>query len=128
AHQTLAPNHSRPEDGHIRQILAPDQAVMPVTVPEVLILIPLVWLRRIVSNVLRRLGRDNRGALVEIKSDFALETNRNGKVIARRKVHRAPAGRSRRVDRPVDRWGVKCLAVGFGAEGLDVVKVSSICE
>ena len=44
AGQSASPDESGPEDGDIVDVLAPDQAVVPVAVAEVLISIPLIGL------------------------------------------------------------------------------------
>ena len=52
AHETFAPDFSRSEDRNVSQILAPNQAVVPMTVAKVLILVPFIWLRRIVLRTI----------------------------------------------------------------------------
>src|SRR5581483_3110079 len=51
AHQTFAPDGARPEDRNVCQVLAPNKTVMPMTVTEVLISIPLIWFGRIVLHI-----------------------------------------------------------------------------
>ena len=77
AHETFPPDHSRSKNRNVRQVLAPNQTVMPVGMTEILIGVPLVWFRRIVPRFLRRIGCDDRRALIEIQRDVALQVNRH---------------------------------------------------
>ena len=47
--QAFAPDQPRPNDGYIVDRFAPEQAVVPVTVAEVLELVPVVGLGRVIS-------------------------------------------------------------------------------
>ena len=94
---------------------------MPVTMSKILILVPLVRLRRIILRVARSVRGDNRRTLIEIQCDVAFEMNRNGQVISGRKVYRAANGRRRRIDRFVNGRSIKGLAVSGSTEGFHVV-------
>src|SRR3989442_10087087 len=75
AHQSTAPDTTRTENGNVLEVLAPNQTVVPVTVTEILISIPLIWLRRIVRDAFARLCRDNRRTLIEVERDIAFQMN-----------------------------------------------------
>ena len=49
ATQSFAPDAARAKNGNVKYFFAPDQAVVPVTVAEVLICIPLIGLGRIIT-------------------------------------------------------------------------------
>ena len=121
SHEAFAPDRSRPENGNIRQVLAPDQTVVPMAVTEILILIPLVWLRRIVLRTIGGRRRDDRRALIEIERDVAFEMNRHRQIISSREVNRAATRRGCGVDRLIDCGRVKRLAVTSSTEGFDVI-------
>src|SRR5205807_1227524 len=92
-----------------------------MAVTEVLILIPLIWLGWIILTVsILRIGSEDRGPLVEIQSDVALETDRETAIGAGRKEDRAAAGRGGRINCPVDRRRVHCLAVALCAKLLHI--------
>ena len=75
----------RPDDRHVLEADAPDQAVLPVAVAEVLVEVVLVRLRRVVASPLRRrLRREQRGARAELERDVALQADRVARVGARR--------------------------------------------
>jgi len=73
--QGLAPDRSWPEDRNVFKVFAPDEAVVKVTVAEVLELVPLVWLGRIVLGVFGGVGGDNRSPLIDVKRYVAFEVN-----------------------------------------------------
>src|SRR2546425_7731701 len=77
AHQSLSPDAARAEDRNVLEILSPYQTIVPMAVTEVLILIPLIWLGWIILTIsILRIGGDERGDLIEVQSDVALETGR----------------------------------------------------
>ena len=115
--QSLSPNPSWSKYGDVFQVLAPDQAVVPVAVTEVLILIPLVWFGRIVFAVaIARIGGENRRALIEIKSDIAFQTDRKRAIGARSKKDGATARRRCRVDGFVYSGAVESFSIALSAE------------
>src|SRR5262249_42196021 len=122
ANKTFAPNHSGAEDRYVHQVLSPDQAVVPVTVPEVLIFIPFIRFGRIILDLIRSVGRDNRCALIEIQRDIAFEMNRYRQVISCRKINGAASGGSRRLDAPVDRRSVEYFPIANRTKRFNVKK------
>src|SRR5206468_12085451 len=78
-------------DRNVLEVLAPDQAVVPVRMAEVLVLVPFVGLGIDVAMPFLRIGGDDRRALVEVEGDVALEMNRDWEVIAGREANRAGA-------------------------------------
>src|SRR5207237_5924650 len=77
AHKSLAVDESGAEYGNVFESLAPDEAVVPVAVSEVLILVPTVRLRRVVLAVaVSRVGGGYGRASVEVARDVAVQTNR----------------------------------------------------
>src|SRR5712692_2995021 len=97
-----------------------------MTVPKVLVLFPLVWLRRIVLHAVRRACGNEGGALIEIQSNVALEMNRNRKVIAGREAHRSTTSRGCHVNCFVDGRSVERLTIAGGAERFHVVNTCVI--
>src|ERR1039458_2487026 len=93
--KSLAMDQTRTEDGNILQVFSPKQAVMPVAVPKILVLVPLICLGRIVSSatVRRRIGGEDRRAMFEVQGDVALEMNWKTQVRARRELHLSATGR-----------------------------------
>ena len=72
--QALAINQPRPKDRDVFKANPPDQAVLPMAVAKVLIHVPLVVLRQIVSPIVFvRAGGEQPRALIQIKRDVALE-------------------------------------------------------
>src|ERR1700719_3299015 len=64
--QALAPNEPRPIDGNILQVLAPDQAIVPMAMTVILVLVPrLIRLRGIVGvgSAGRRIGAHDGGTI-----------------------------------------------------------------
>src|SRR5262249_14986071 len=81
AHRTFAVNQSRSKDGDILEVLAPDQTVVPMAVTKILILVPLIRLRRVVLSVaVFWIGGENRRAMIEIKRDVALQMDRKAAI------------------------------------------------
>src|ERR1044071_823578 len=95
---------------------------MPMAVAEILILVPLVWLWRIVFNVVRSVCRDNLRTLIHIERDVAVQMNRHGQIISGREINRAAASRDGRVDGFVYRLSVESVAVTGCAKRLNVVR------
>jgi hypothetical protein len=111
----------RPDDGHVLEPDAPDQAVLPVGVAKVLREVVLVRLRRIVAAPLRRRrGREQRSARAELERDAALQPDGVARVRARGQVHGAAPGTRRSLDGGVDRLRVEGLAVASRSEGTHV--------
>src|SRR5690348_5869873 len=85
AHQPAPPDTPRPKDRNIVKALAPDQAVVPVVVPEILIRLPsLLRLRVIVAARLplrERIGGNHDSALVQTQRDIALQPDGVAKVL-----------------------------------------------
>src|SRR5205814_6734117 len=103
AHKPLAPDEAGAEYRDVLDTIAPDEAVVPVAVAEVLILVPLVRLRQIVLAVaVARVCGEYGRALVEVERDVALEPNREGAVRARGEAHGAAARVGGGVNRAVD--------------------------
>jgi hypothetical protein len=121
--ESFAPDQSRPENRNIFEAFAPDQAVVEMTVPEILIVVPWIRLSGIVgwaAGTRRgRIRRDNRGAAIEINRDFALQMNRMAEIAAGGKIDGAAAGRSG-LDGFVHRVCVQPLPIARRAERADV--------
>src|ERR1035438_1161263 len=86
AAQTLAPDAARSGDGDVRNAVAPNQAVLEMAVTEVLVHVPLIGLGVIESagSVSRRIGRNDRCAVVQVQRDVALQSDGIGKIIDRK--------------------------------------------
>ena len=101
-------------------VLPPDQAIMPMVMAKVLIGLPgLVGLRRIVPGpgpVVRRIRREDRGTLVEIRGNHGPQSNRVACINTGREVHGGAALSACGFYRPVDRGRVDGLAVASGTE------------
>src|SRR2546421_5100294 len=76
SHQTAAPDAARPDDRNILEVLAPNQAVVPMCVTEIVVSVPCIRFGRIVLRSCSCFVGDDRGALIEINSDIALQVNR----------------------------------------------------
>src|SRR6185437_4566218 len=92
-----------------------------MAVTKVLILVPLVWLWRIVFNVVRSVCRDNLRTLIQIQRYVALQMNRHTQIIAGREINRAAASRGGRVDGFIYRLSVESVAVTGCPVSPDVV-------
>jgi len=107
---SAAVDHTRTQNGNILQVLAPDQAVMPVAVAEILVAIlvaPGIWFGGIVSGVPCRLCGHDYGSLTQVKCDIAFEMYGIAQVLACREVDGSASAGSRRIDRPVDRGSIE---------------------
>src|SRR5581483_7048965 len=83
ADETFAPDQAGPEDRNVFEALAPDQAVVPVAVTEVLkFAARRVRLGRVIGHAFGRGGGENRRALINVERDVALQANRDGEVSA----------------------------------------------
>ncbi len=116
ATETFAPDTTRPEDGHVVEVLAPQETIVPVIVTIVLIGLPrTLRLGRIVAAagcpLERHGGGQQRCTLIEVDSDIALEVNRVAGIRACGKQNRAPAGLLRRIDRALDGLCIQRLAI-----------------
>src|SRR4029077_16509583 len=101
AAQALSPNAPRPDDADILDALTPDEAVVPVTVSEVLILIPGVRLRRIVAAFCafcRRLSGHDRRARTQIEFNVALQMDRVAEIGSRGEAYRSATSSGGRFD------------------------------
>src|ERR1700746_1177066 len=120
--EAFAPDAAGAGDGKIGDILAPDQAVVPVAVAEVLKLVPGVGLRRIVTAACAGSGRiscnDGR-ARTEIQLDIALQTNRVAEIRSNRNGNRAATRSGCGINGLVDGVGVESFAVALSAERTD---------
>jgi hypothetical protein len=103
------------------QILAPDQRIMPVTVPTILICLKLVGLGGIVSAIRAGRAGDDGAAAVEIQNDVALEVDRKAEIFPRGEMHRAAPGGGGGFDGFVDRRRIDGDAIAFSAVIANVV-------
>src|SRR5262245_26194161 len=114
AGQSASPDESGPEDGDVVDVLAPDQAVVPVVMAKILKSFPrLIGFGRIVAgsgSVARGIGCQDRGALIKVERHGAGEAKRVARVGAGRDIYRTALGACRR-DGPVDRRRIYGLAV-----------------
>src|SRR5579884_1502158 len=121
ATQAFSPNETGAQDGKVVNLFADDQAVVPVAMAEILIMIPLVWFRCVVLTLRTSLAGDDGSSLIEIEGDVVLEMNRVAKIISSRKKNRTAAGCSRRFDRLVDRRCIDASSIAFRAESAHIV-------
>src|SRR5258705_12495209 len=77
--QPLPPDQARSKDSEVVDTFAPDQAVVPMVMPVVLIAFPwlfeLCWIIAASCSVERRTRRQNGGALLEVECNVALQPN-----------------------------------------------------
>lgn len=71
ADQSSAVNRAGAVDGDVVRVLAPDEAVVPVAVGEVLVVVARPRLRRVVAAAARGCGREDGGVLGEVQPDNA---------------------------------------------------------
>src|SRR4029077_19780912 len=112
--QPLTPDQARPQNRNVVQTFTPNQAVVPVIVPVILIVLPwLVRFRRIVTlrGIGCRIRRHNRRSLIQEKRHVTFQMNRVAKILSGSKVDGPTARGSRRLDRAIDRRRVERLAV-----------------
>ncbi len=85
-------NHPRPQYRHVLNIFPPDQAVVPMRMPEILkLILERPRLRRIVFPFINRPRSPNRRPLIQVNRHVALQMNRVTKISPRRKMHCPPA-------------------------------------
>ena len=122
AGEATSPDAPGPQHGDIMDVLAPDQAVMPVVVAEILKVLPRgIGFSRIVAgcrSLARGVGGQDRGTVVEIERHGALQA-KLARVGAGWDVHRTTFGACG-LDRPVDRRRIYRPAVANGAEATNV--------
>ena len=83
SYQSLSPDATGTKDRDVLEVLAPDQTVVPVTVTEVLILVPRVRLWQILFAVaVTWIGGEDRRALIDVERDVAFQANRKRAVSA----------------------------------------------
>src|SRR5439155_7267396 len=84
ARHAFAVDFSRPDDGDVFQVLAPDERVVPVAMAEVLVLLFAggVELGVVVVVAVFFAGADDGGALHQMKRDVAFEMDGDREVIA----------------------------------------------
>ena len=116
AAQPFAVDAAGPRDGDVLEVLAPDQAVVPVAVAEVLIRVARSRLGGVVAASTARVGGEQHRALVEVEADVAPEADRVAGVGAAGDDDGAAAGGGGGSDRAVDRVAVDRHAVALGAE------------
>src|SRR5256885_671552 len=103
------------DDRDVLQALAPDQAVVPMGVAEVLVHVGGIRLGRVVPRLpaIRARARGpptrDRGALTELERHFALEMNGETTIAPRRNTHYAAPRRAGRFDGPIDRGRINGL-------------------
>ena len=121
--QAPTPDQAGTENRDVVEILAPDQAVVPVAVTEVLIGVEGVRLGLVIAiggSGRQWVGRDQSCALVQIEADVTAQMHRMGQIVAGRKMDAAAPGRRRGIDRTIDRDGIERLTVADGAIVPDV--------
>jgi len=107
-------NQSRPDDCDVVDLVAPDQAVVPVVVPEILVFLPgPIRLCRIIAAGGCRL--DSRAGF-QVERHEAFQADGVARVSAGRDAHCAAASVGCRRDRRVHGWRVERLAVADCAE------------
>jgi len=122
AAETFAPDQSVAQDGKIVDVFAPDEAVVPVAVAEVLISIPGIGLGGIVAAGAGSwgIGGEDGRARTEKKIHVAAQVDGETEIRTARKDDRASAGSRRGVNRPVNGGSVGRFTVAFGSEGFHV--------
>src|SRR5262249_24030215 len=107
----------------IVDVLAPNQAVVPVTMAKVLKSFPrrigFGWIVAGRGSVARCVGCQDRGALVEVECHGAGQAKRVAHVGACREIHRATLGACG-LDGSVDRRRIYVLAVAYRAEATNI--------
>src|SRR5690349_13845427 len=63
--ESFAPNQARTDDREVMNVLSPNETVAPVTVTIILVVVPLIWLCRIVLASGTGFGGKNRRSLIE---------------------------------------------------------------
>ena len=119
ANQTATVDRAVAADENVRQIFAPNQAVMKIAMSAVLITTKRIWLGLVIKiHVLRR--AQNRCARVNQQMDVALEMNRAAQISSRRHEHRAATGLGAGSNRLVNRRAVEIFSVAHRAESAHV--------
>src|SRR6185436_1147366 len=120
--EPLAVDAPRTHDADVFDSDSPDEAVLPVTVAEVLVEVVLVWLRGVVAALAGRgIGGEQGGARAEGEDHVALQPDGEAGVGAGGEVDGTAAGGGRGVDGLVDGVGVDGGAVSAGSERADVI-------
>src|ERR1700733_6584330 len=121
--QSFAVDQAGATDADVVERLAPDERVVPVIVPVVLVRFPFaVGLGCIVGSPViasglagqRRVGRQNRAALREIQMHMAPKMNRKAKVGSGGEVDGPSSSTHRSLNCLIDSRGVERLSVSFG--------------
>ena len=122
ATQSFSPNETRTKDSEIMNVLCHDQAVVPMAMSVILIVVPLVRLGGIVLSTGAGTSSENRRALVKVKRNVAFEMDRVTKISACRKVKRAAAGRGYGLDPFIYRRGIDGTSIAVRAEAANVIQ------
>ena len=120
--QTTAPDESGAKNRKIMNVLSPDQAVVPMAVPEILVVVPLIGLWRIVTLPTGRrcIGGNDGCAGPEIQINIALQVERITQVRPSRENHGPAAICRGSIDSFVDRRSIQALAIASGTECPDI--------
>ena len=123
ANQLNAADHAVAGDENVREIFAPDEAVVKITMAAVLIrIVRRPRLGEIIGLEILRCGQDRR-ARVNNQMDVALEMNRAAQISSRRNQNRSAPGSGSGLNGPVDGGAVKMLPVAARAEAANVESV-----
>jgi len=125
AQQTSPPDSAWSQYGDVLELLAPDQAVAPMTVAEILIdkIAVDVWLEVVVAGLsgLWLVGGNDRRALIKEERDITLHADRVAEIVARRERDGSTAGRGRSLDGLIDGRRIERPAITLRAVFSDVV-------
>ena len=121
AGQSFAVDQSRTADGDVFQTDSPDQGVLPVAVPEVLVFIMLIRFRRVVSFVLSRKGGDDACALFQLEMDVTFQPDGITGIFSGRQVYGTSTFLCGSFDGTVDGGRINRLSVCFCSEISDVI-------
>src|ERR1035441_670345 len=118
-HEPAAFDHARTGDRHIGEALAPNEAVMEISVATVLIGGALERLRPVVSVQALRRAEDHRAGIQE-EVEVVRQVDAAAQVGACRQINGAAAGPGTRGDCPVDGWGDRKMPIPNSTKVADI--------
>src|SRR5215472_13760766 len=114
--QAFAPDQTGTENRYVLNSFAPNQTVVPVTVPVILKFVPQVWLRWIILTGSAGFCCKNGRTLIQIKRDFVFQMNGETSISSSEEMDDA-ASRSRSCfNRLVDGGCIDGFAIAFCAQ------------
>lgn len=119
--QAATVDHALAGDGYIRQILAPDEAIMEKGMTAVLVAPQRVGFGLVIGIHSLR-SAENRRASIDEEMNIAFEMNRAAQICARRNEHGSATGFGGGIDGIVNRRTVQMLAVANRTIVADIVE------